>query len=426
MKRVPAKTEAVIVLAAMLVMGLVMGCGGGGGDEEATNPTHIETGQEGTVPGEPVTILIGNLTDLTGPAASGMETVNQSLHDVVHYYNDNGLIPGVELKIITYDTKYDAARNIPGYEWLISQGADLVWTAVPGAPDDLADRAEAAGVCLFTVASSQDTLTPPGHVFNVAIVPQYDAYTLLSWIAENHWDWQTKGPARLGGASWNDAYSPHVFEAAQAYCEAHPDQFQWVGGYLTGYKFTWTAEAEDLKDTDYVFVPGIMTNFVKPYREAGGEGTFLMGEPNLAFLGQLGDAGLWNEADGALVIRNTLWWNETGWLIDWTRQLLTIYHPEHADAIRDIGVGYLGAGSVYQMVEAIKAAVEAVGPESFTSETLYQAAQSLSLKIDGLERFSFSPTKRCTTNYYVVYQLDAASQDLVRISDNWYPAQHGP
>ncbi|MCP4612749.1 MAG: ABC transporter substrate-binding protein, partial [Planctomycetes bacterium] len=80
---------------------------------------------------ETVKITIGNLSDLTGVSANAMGIINMALEDTVEYYNEQNLIPGVELEVITYDGQFNPARDISGYEWLKENGADLIFTAVP-------------------------------------------------------------------------------------------------------------------------------------------------------------------------------------------------------------------------------------------------------------------------------------------------------
>lgn len=93
-----------------------------------------------TLPTEPVTIAIGNLTDLTGVSANGMEPINMALGDMVRYYNENNLIPGVELEVETYDGQYNPSNDISGYEWLLERGADIIFTPVPPTPASLRTR----------------------------------------------------------------------------------------------------------------------------------------------------------------------------------------------------------------------------------------------------------------------------------------------
>lgn len=367
-----------------------------------------------------VVITIGNLSDLTGVAANAMELIDMALEDLVTYFNQENLIPGVELEVITYDGQYDPARDISGYEWLRERGADLIWTPAPPTAATLKPRADKDQFMLFATAANLDELMPAGYTFSVGTIPEFQAYTLLDWLAYNDWDYTTNGPAKIGAAGWADNYLRSLFDAAEEYADVHPDQFEWVSGHLTDFGFTWGPEVNALKDCDYIIVPNPMANFVKEYREMGYTAKFLGTDNHAAFLGMVTDAGLWDEIDGMLFIRSTKWWNEEGPIIDLTKNLLNRYHPSEAEATISKGVGYIAMANLYQVLTIVKDAVETVGPEKFDSQALYQAAQGFSLTIDEVERFNFNETKRYSTNYYGVYMADEASEDLIRLDPEWY------
>jgi len=96
------KKEWQITVACFLVLALIavlcLGCGKG--EEQG------------------VTITLGELTDFTGPASVSTLYLHYALQDTIRYYNEEGLIPGVKLKLVSYDTQYSPARTLPGYDWL--------------------------------------------------------------------------------------------------------------------------------------------------------------------------------------------------------------------------------------------------------------------------------------------------------------------
>ncbi len=369
---------------------------------------------------EDVVITIGNLSDLTGVSANAMELIDKALEDLVRFYNEQGLIPGVELKVITYDGQYDPARAIPGYEWLRERGADLIWTPAPPSAVTLKSRADEDQFMLFVSAANLDELMPAGYTFSVGTMPEFQAYTLLDWLANNDWDYATNGPAKIGAAGWADNYLTSLFEAVDEYASVHPDQFEWVAGHLTDFGFTWGPEVESLKDCDYVIVPNPMTNFVKEYRDAGHTAKFLGTDNHAAFMGMVSDADLWDEIDGMLMIRSTKWWNEEGAIIDLTKKLLYEYRPDEAEDIMAKGVGYIAMANLYQVLTIIQKAAETVGPDNLDSQALYKAAQDFSLMVDGIDRFGFAENKRYSTNYYGMYLADGATKDLIRVDPEWY------
>ncbi len=402
--------------AMALALSLSAGCGG---DDKSTNPPLM---QPEDTPTEDVVITIGNLSDLTGPASSAMDKINNALTDMVEYYNEENLIPGVELKIETYDSQWDPSRDIPGYEWLKNRGSDVIWTSVVPSVVSLRSKVDKDEFPLFAVSATIDVLMPPGYAFSVGTIPQHDAYTLLKWIAENDWDYETNGPAKIGGASWNEGYTNVVFDAMKDYAEAHPEQFEFVGGLLTDFTFVWGPQIEELKDCDYVWTPGPMHIFVKDYRAAGYDAKFLGSDPISAFMGMIDREELWEEIDGMLFIRGSRWWTEEkGKIIDLTRKLLFENHSGEAEDIMRSGVGYLATSQMYQLCNIIRNTAEKVGPENVNSQTIYDATVTYTESIDGLDRYSFDDTKRCSTNYYVVYEVRSEGENLFRADPDWLP-----
>ena len=257
----------------------------------------------------------------------------------------------------------------------------------------------------------------------MGVIPEHQAYTLLNWIAENDWDYETNGPAKIGAASWTDGYSQSFIGAMEKYTEAHPDQFEWVGGYLKDFTFTWGTEAEALKDCDYVFPCLVPVAFIKDYRGAGYTAKFIFADPQAAFLSHIDDAKLWDEIDGTYLIRGGCpWWNEDDELVDLNRKLLYENHPDEAEEIMQAGIGYLAASGVfYPILEMIADAVETVGAENFTSQALYDAAISYSQVFDEVEWAGFTQTRRYAYSNYLIYRASAADEDIIRADENWIP-----
>lgn len=415
----------IVVISALLML---VACGDGEEEEASPLVRPLDTTEEVVViPDEPIVVTIGNITDITGPGAYAVTKVGMALEDLAAYYNDNNLIPGIRFEVITYDGQMDPAKDIPGYEWLRENGADLIFTTVPATSTTLKPRVESDEVVLFTVAGNREGFLPPGYVFNLGIDPEYEAYTLLRWIAENDWDYQTKGPAKIGGAAWSESYSDTLLAAMEEYCSIHPDQFEWIGGYLTNFGFIWSAEVEALKDCDYIYPGIILKNFVEQYREAGHNGAKFMGSDSQAvFLGMIDDADLWDEIDGMLFLKTSRWWNEEGELIDLIKQLVYQYRPNDAEEIIRSGNGYLAMNQVYSMFLIIGEAVETVGPQNLDSQSIYDAAASFVFTSDNVQKASFGIEKRDAVDAYAMYEARGMEQDIFRVQDEWFPTIRNP
>lgn len=409
-----------LALSLFVTAAILPACSSNDG-QEVTPLVTTPTVNGSDEPRQDVTFTIGNLSDQTGPSAAAMQIIDTAFGDLIRYFNEENLIPGIELKMVTYDGQYDPSKDIPGYEWLKERGADVIWTPVPAAAASLKHRADEDNMIVFVSAANMEQLEPPGYVFSVGTMPQFQCYTFLKWIVENDWDYAVKGPAQIGGAGWNDTYFGTFFESAKDYCEMHPDQYEWVDGHLTDLgTFSWGPEVESLKDCDYVFTPNPMINFVKEFRAAGYTARFIGTDNHCAFFGLISDAQLWDEIDGMLFLKSTEWWNDEGEMIDLIKDLLLRYHPGEADKIVRSGVGYISMANAYQVLTVIQDAAEAVGVDNLDTQSLYEAAQAMSISIDGLERFTFSDTKRYSANYYAVYEADGTRQDIFRIDPKWH------
>ncbi len=408
-----------ITLGTLLTISVSLACGTGGQPtvDPIVNPSPTPSRTED------VKFTIGNLTDKTGASANAIAVINQALDDIVEYFNEENLIPGVHLNVISYDGMLDPGQDVTGYEWLLAKGADIIYTSVPTSPVTLNSRVNKDKVVLFTPSIPLRELSPPGYVFDLGNVPEHDAFTLLKWIAANDWDYQTNGPARIGGAGWTDSYNVEFQNAMKKYAQAHPEQFDFIGGFATEFGFLWKSEIEALKDADYVFPPSVPTSFIEQYRDAGNDAKFICAETQAAFTDLIDDARLWEEIDGALFIRASRWWNETGPMIDFTNRILDETHSaSRAQEIRNMGSGYLSLGtSLYTMLEIIRQAAETVGPDNLNSQAIYDSAQLYSFTADGLPLLDFTETKRYLMNYRLVYRADATEEDLVPISENWLP-----
>ena len=109
-----------------MITSSALACNGNGNTNEPTSTEPPQT----TLPVQDVVFTIGNLTDQTGVASSAVTIIDTTLEDMVSYYNDENLIPGVKLKVESYDTQYDPALAKSGFERLKSKGADIIWTPV--------------------------------------------------------------------------------------------------------------------------------------------------------------------------------------------------------------------------------------------------------------------------------------------------------
>ena len=420
-----------VLAVLLLVLPLIFACGGdddGSGVPTATpTSTPEEKPEDTSTPAKDVVITIGSLTDLTGPSAGALEPIEAALDDLVEYYNEENLIPGVELKAIRYDTSYDPSKYITGYQWLKERNTDVFFSPSPGVAEIIRPRIEEDGMVLFSVSATKEDLIPAGNIFLPATIPEDNAYTLLKWLAENDQDFPKDRPARIGAAGWFTPYNIALHDAMEEYVEAHTDQFEWMGKYHTDRSFTWGPEVEALKDCDYVMVPIVLNNFVKEYRAEGYTAKFLGTGGQAGFIGLIHDAGLWEEIDGMVFFGIASWWGDGTEINDFIEEILYRYRANQAEEIIRRGIGYGAVDAINQMIEIISNTTETVGPDNYNSDALYEAAISYSQTTSSGElRASFSETKRTSLDQLSIYEADGAAKDLFMVTDELIPVEHGP
>ena len=129
-----------------------------------------------------------------------MNVFTMALEDLTRYYNEHNLVPGVRFEVLTYDGQFDPSLDIPGYEWLIENGAGFIFTPVPSTTVALKNRAQADEMVVFTVSLADEALDTPGWVFGVGnTLGKAHAYTGLEWIFESDEDFPRDRPAKIGG-----------------------------------------------------------------------------------------------------------------------------------------------------------------------------------------------------------------------------------
>ncbi len=77
------------------------------------------------------------------------------------------------------------------------------------------------------------------------------------------------------------------------------------------------------------------------------------------------------------------------------------------------------------MLELIRAAAEAVGPENLDSQAIYDAAKSFSITVDGCPH-SLTETKRTSSDAMAVYELRSGEGDIFRADPAWLPIVYEP
>ena len=376
---------------------------------------------------EKVTITIGQITDMTGPASPATKPVTWAIEDIVRYLNEEDPIPGVKLRVVTYDCMYNPARDIPGFEWCIERGAKVIYTPMPTTASTLKFFAEEDKVPVVIPTAGQDALEPPGWVF--AWYPSASSLikTVVKFVEEQWTNYPTK--IKIGCAGWVEPHNADVEKGVREYAQAHPDKFEYVGGFLTSMgTMTWAGEIRKLKECDYICVPstGMATgSFIKEARSAGYTGGFIQTDSVTGFTALILAMSGWEAVDGLLTGGCAMWWSETAPIVELTKEILHRYHSSaDAEATIASGTGYCN-GFQHSLIwfEAVREAVKKVGAENFDGQAFYDTIKNFTYKskYEGYPEVSFIDSTRSAMNHIRIYEWSASARDLVSVSD-WIPA----
>lgn len=405
------KPKGRIVVASLLVLALLATLCLGCGEDEEEGKTEI---------------VIGLITDMTGPASSLLVVGESAYYDSVRYANEEDPIEGAVIKIISFDTKYDPSRDIPGYEWLRERGADFIYSGVPTVGDTLKETAARDKFPIVSSSPGVYQLVPPGWVLGLTPPVSWVMKGFLKWISEEDWDY-ANGIPKIGSVGWHEPYHVDVTRAIKEYAEDHSEQFEYVAGLVVPMGvMTWSGEIEAMKDADYIYIPstGLGTaTFAKDYRDRGYTATFLGLDAMGAFLHLLEDKAGWDRLDGSLTAHTTLYWTDEFPIVDRCNALLSRYHPGEEEEIIRNGLGYISMYFCMELVvEMLRQAVEEVGIENFDGQAFYDAALKFSWNDEGLpERgYGFSENIRYARKDFTVYEWQAEVEDLMRVS-GWLP-----
>jgi hypothetical protein len=414
-----AKRVTIVLLGLVLVatLGVGFGCGGGGGGGE-------------------VTIKIGLMTDLTGAASPSLRPIVDAFVDTARYYNDEKLIPGVKIKLSTWDTHFDTARVIPGYDWLKSQGVkviSLVLATDAAIVRPFAERDKISAICS---GATPDIENPPGWLFSTAGFSERGWNTMLKWVWDNEWD-HGKGPAKIGYGGWNTQIDHEHVEGIKNYAAAHPDQFTYVPCALSpAGTADFTSVAATLKDCDYLSGSAPHEAYlVRDYLATGQTKAKLLDAngslcANLAFMVKMNG---WQCMDGAISMMLCLGLDERDIspLTQRMYDMLLKYRTGGGDLSKY--ADYLiyeaaGASTTAVVFDILDRCIKEVGAENVSSQAYYNEAIKYQADDELWKNYpvmGFSQTSRVMGQFYAIWKVNAAEQSYRWIGE-WVPSREEP
>lgn len=393
---------AAILMSLLMALPLLSGCA-----PEAAPPPEEKY----------VTFL--SLTDLTGPIAGFTAPLEETFSYYFDDLNSRGGVDGVEVKLLTVDTRYDVARTVSAYKKYRTEHK-LAVAFVPQTPATkaLSPVIEVDRLILLTPADGEFQ-GRIGRVFLCAPPYQDGCAATFDWILE---DWRAKGKSGMptvGYLLWDNPYGREPLRGGKEYAEKiginllEPEFFP-TGALDHSVWLTRIAEG----GADYCMIGGVDPTPSLILRDAHKLGlTETIQFVDTTYWGPDEALGirLHPEAtEGAVLCSPFLRGDEARnhpLVVDlWTK------HTERPIAeMRALFPAGILVGNDFE--QALKIALEDVGYDKLDGEAMYQAYQ----KLTGLDRqgiagpCTYSPTSRRPSELVKFYRVESGK--VVPITD---------
>jgi ABC-type branched-subunit amino acid transport system substrate-binding protein len=381
-------------------------------------------GEEGKVP----EIVIGVLSDYTGPAAYACTQLIDTFQDYFRMVEEEDPIPGVNIRFVTYDMRTDYSRVPPGYVWLKTKGAMLMAIIHPTSAQMLAPRAEEDQIPLVGGGVAID-LCINEWVFSMYATNEVQIEAILMWITDT-WDYDGKGRnPKVGHVGYSGYTTTAGYDTGiAAFLEAHPGEIDYVGTEAppTG-TTSWAGEVSKLKDCDYIVMtcvgPGV-PSFIKEARARGYTGAFLSGTEAIpGFMKSIRTAVSSDQLYGLYHMGYWPWWNDDVPYINDLKEAIQEYHSDEAEELLKESGPLTGWGFGMYVAEAIRRAVEEVGAENVDGAAIRDALAETNMTVQGFgNTWSFTETNHCCCLAQRAYEYLPEEDDWVAVSDWIMPA----
>jgi ABC-type branched-subunit amino acid transport system substrate-binding protein len=369
-------------------------------------------------------ITAGVILDITGPLAMCGQPNYVAIQDTFQDANDRNLIPGVTLKTVVYDTKYNAAKTAPAYHYCKSKGADVIFAIYLQDVEAVKPLAEEDEIPVVAYNSSVLTTSLPSWTFSQTPLVEDIARSSIQWIVDQ-WDYKKEGRApNIATIAWDNALGNTYVTSAESYVKeaAIKGKVNWVGKIIVPPRtvdYVQPTRTINEWETDWLAVgciPPASIPIMKLRKANNYTFKMLWGDWSQVMWGfvkaRAGDA-----IPGHYWISTFGWWNQPDPGIKRAWDMMNKYrkHEEIEKLRMNEGVEYLiGVVVADAVVEAVKMAVAEVGKNKVTGKVIYEQLQQLRLDTQGLvSPMTFTKTKRTGCDLVRVYKMGADCEPQV-------------
>jgi ABC-type branched-subunit amino acid transport system substrate-binding protein len=375
-------------------------------------------------------VVVGFLGDFTGPSAATCDELKKGMDDYLKIMKETDPVPGVEIRVITFDSRLDYGRVKPGYLELRNRGSNIILNynsmyTVQIWEDHQRDKLPS--FCFNTMPE----VMGKDYMFSFSNDYETEAESIGEWLVKDWWEIREETrPIKVGYIATLGLRSDTEFgNVLQAQANASPDKMQ----------FTWTAvpqgqssgfvtEINKLKGSDVIVVNVVgptMASFLKEARDRGYTGEYF--GSTISFM------GFWNlvrasitdlsSVDGARAIHAQMLWTDETSFVDEIRASLNRFHTGATLDKLSSSTSY-PSGYMFMMilVELVRAAAEKVGPENVDNEALWEAAKEIEIDVPGWgEKFNLDEETNIMHRHFRIIEFRHESNDWFQVEDGgWF------
>lgn len=374
-------------------------------------------------------VVVGFLGDFTGASAATCEELKKGMDDYLRVMNETEPIPGVEIRVITFDSRLEYARVKPGYLDLRNRGSDIILNYNSMYTVQIWEDHQKDKLPSFCFNNEPEVIGKD-YMFSFSNDYQTEAAAIGEWLVKDWWELREETqPIHIGYIGILGLRSEsQMGDVLQSQANASPDKMKLTrvaipAGAASGF----VTEINRLKNAN---VDVIVVNLVGPAMASFLNEARLRGYTGEFFGTTISFMGFWNlvrasmtdlaAVDGVRAIHAQMLWTDDTTFMTEISTALTSFRSG-GDLERLSSSTSYPSGYMFMMIlaELIRHAADKVGPENVNGEALWAAAKEIEIDIPGWgEKFKLDEETNIMHRHFRIIEYRHAQ-------DKWFQVEEG-
>lgn len=399
-------TKFFLLFAGLLLVGTSVVAGCGGSSEEK--------------------VIVGFLGDFSGSSATTCDELKKGMDDYLKVMEEKNPIPGIQIDVITFDSRLDYGRVKSGYLDLRNRGSDIILDYNSMYTVQIWEdhgRDKLPSFCF----NNEPEVLGKDYMFSFSNDYQTEAAAIGEWLVKD-W-WQLRGqtrPIKIGYVGLSGLRSEgQMGDVLENQAIASPDKMILTRTTIpAGTQAGFVNEINKLKGSDVIVVNLVgppMASFINEARLRGYTGE-LFGT-TISFM------GFWNlvrastdlsGVDGARAIHAQMLWSDETTFVNEIRDSLNRFRSGAELEKLSSSTSY-PSGYMFMMIlaELIRHTADKVGPENVNGEAIWASAQEIEIDVPGWgEKFKVDDETNIMHRHFRIIEYRHAE-------DKWFEAENG-